>query len=100
MLEEIADQMHNLVTGKTITKDIVGFSWSDANSRMELQVMKSAFDDEFADKGHHITKRLQSSGNFYRLSVLTPSGAEVFALEAITGPLYRLIDGEMVEVKK
>jgi hypothetical protein len=97
--EKIAEQM-NLAAGNAMPREVLAVNWSGANGRIEIQVTESAFKQEFTDQGIKETRTSQNSGNWTRLSFITKSGAEVFTLEEMTGPMYRIIDGQLVEVKK
>jgi hypothetical protein len=96
-LEKIADQM-NLAAASGMPTEVLAANWSASNNRMEIQITEGAF-APFCGLGP-VTKRLQNNGRYARLSFITSSGAEIFALKEakVTGPLYQIIDGELVEV--
>lgn len=97
-LEKIANQM-NLAAASGMPKEVLAANWSPSNDRMEIQITESAFALIALSYGP-VTKRLQNNGRYARLSFITSSGAEIFALKEakVTGPLYQIIDGELVEV--
>ena len=98
-IAKIAEEI-NVAVGNAMPRWVLAVNWSHANGRIEIQVTESAFKQEFTDKGIKETRTSQHSGNWTRLSFITDSNAEVFTLEGITGPTYRIIDNQLVEVKK
>ena len=98
-IEKIAEQL-SLAVGTEMPREVLSVNWSNANNRIEVQVTELAFKQEFTDQGIKGEKTLQSSGNWHRLSFITKSGGEIFTLKEVKGPLYRVIDGKMIEVKK
>ena len=97
-IAKIAEEMN--VAANLMPGWFIAANWSHANGRIEIQVTEIAFKQEFTDRGIKETRKSQNSGNWTRLSFITESGAEVFTLEQITGPIYRIIDGQLVEVEK
>ena len=97
-IAKIAEEMN--VAANLMPRWVLAANWSHANGRIEIQVTESAFKQQFTDRGIKETRTSQHSGNWTRLSFITDSNAEVFTLEEITGPTYRIIDGQLVEVKK
>lgn len=98
-IAKIAEEI-NVAVGNAMPRWVLAVNWSHANGRIEIQVTEIAFKQEFTDRGIKETRKSQNSGNWTRLSFITESGAEVFTLEQITGPIYRIIDGQLVEVEK
>jgi len=97
-IAKIAEEMN--VAANLMPGWFIAANWSHANGRIEIQVTEIAFKQEFTDRGIKETRKSQNSGNWTRLSFITESGAEVFTLEQIIGPIYRIIDGQLVEVEK